>query len=358
MQQQQPIFVPINSNRFIPKITFEKSSLMFLPFGYIQTYLLGILENDSSRDGSKSWFIIKMVNWTMRCLMIATYIYWSGITFFYLLEKIKSQEASIEILVDLALAFYRTECFLMSIMIIRRNPKIRSLMENISQHLRNDESSNLRWINHLFTFIHLSSVIFLCTFSCIISWIVLHDYVLSFALILYYIYMPGLAFRFILSYIFINYSMAKAFPSHRFISNSPPSLIQIKNVKNMVKTHRQLRQEINSLVGFIPLITLSITFLYSVLHFIRFMIEKIDSNRNLYFWTDYFMLLGFNILMMIALGQMKTDHDCYFKIIEWISENCKKEKLVFSQNYSEQLYLSQERQIFISYINSLIANPI
>jgi len=187
-----------------------------------------------------------------------------------------------------------------------------------------------------------------------------NHFFLIIANLLYSIYSSGLTYRCILTYIFINYAIVKAFPIDKFILNSPASsLYKIKYVNKMVKSHRQIREEINSLLGFIPLITLSLTFLFSITHFTILINEKYSSeDGDIYLWVEYCVLLGINILMTITLGQFLADNHLYLKIIEWISHQIKKEQTVLSRNKVEQVQLDDSRQVCILYLNSLINNPI
>ncbi len=107
------------------------------------------------------------------------------------------------------------------------------------------------------------------------------------------------------------------------------------------------------------LITLSLTFLFSITQFTIFLNEKNSSKvDHFYFWVEYCLMLGISILMTITLGQFLADNHLYLKIIEQISHESKKEETVLSQNKEEQVQLDDSRQVCILYLNSLINNPI
>jgi hypothetical protein len=131
-----------------------------------------------------------------------------------------------------------------------------------------------------------------------------------------------------------------------FIHDSSPLTIKkIEDVKLMVKTHRGMREEINSLAGVYPLISLSITFTFSCSFFVMSVVKelKIDVAS-----MEYVFTLLLNITMILILSLSPNDNDGYLKIISWISQD----------NSQDNSHLNHEKSILVNYLHSLISNPI
>jgi hypothetical protein len=127
----------------------------------------------------------------------------------------------------------------------------------------------------------------------------------------------------------------------------------IRSAKNWVKNHREMREKINATMGLIPVITLSITFLYSIIY-LTYFINKETPILDLMSLSTYLIMLPINVLMSLTLGSINQDNDLYLKMIEWsCRDNCG--QILFSK--AAEIHLNEEKLAFIDYLNSLIDNP-
>jgi len=173
----------------------------------------------------------------------------------------------------------------------------------------------------------------------------------------YSVFITGPIFRFILSYVYINYSLAFSFKLciSQVISNSNSlSIYKIRYIKHLVASHRELREEINTTMGIIPTVNISFAFLHTIIHFTSITTKKMNLASNLLHWINYSFVLTINMFMVIVLGLIPTDNQTYLKIIAWLTEADNKSYDFVSHHAS----LNLERIITINYLHLLINNPI
>ncbi len=166
----------MNSLNYNKPIVNENQLIGFHLFGSIETYLFGMMDIDISNASSNRWNLKKMINWVMRCLMIATHIYWFwdgiGIT----LDAIKSSAGTTGVLFGLSVNLCQTGCLVIVIIMIRRHKKINSLMEKVCQQLNQSNIKKLRLINHLITFSYFLLIFLLSLANCYGYWNLYQNY--------------------------------------------------------------------------------------------------------------------------------------------------------------------------------------
>src|SRR5581483_8490983 len=94
-----------------------------------------------------------------------------------------------------------------------------------------------------------------------------YSHVLVMKYLSYDVFITGPYFRIILAYVYINYAINLSFSNSlsQMLSKPLITICKIRKVKHLVKTHRELRERINSTMGFIPLISLSLTLSFTLL---------------------------------------------------------------------------------------------
>jgi len=134
----------------------------------------------------------------------------------------------------------------------------------------------------------------------------------------------------------------------------PPSVQSIRSAKSWVENRREMRDKINSLMGFIPVITLSITFLYSIIYLTYFANIK-SASVDFSSFSTYLIMLIINLFMSLVLGLINQDNHLYLNLIDWSSQDNLKQ-ILFSK--TAEIHLNKEKVALINYLNSLIDNPI
>jgi hypothetical protein len=107
------------------------------------------------------------------------------------------------------------------------------------------------------------------------------------------------------------------------------------------------------LMGFIPVITLSITFLYSIIY-LTYFANYGNASVDFLSLSIYLSILVINLFMSLILGFVNQDNDFYSKMIDWsCHENSG--QILFSK--TAEIHLNKEKVELINYLNSLIDNP-
>jgi len=324
-------------------------------FGLFESYLFGIQESTGSLR-------VKAINWVMRVLMIVNYGYWIYDNIYLTIKEMKpliDRSDSIGIALILQYEAHLVASMITYYVIIIKMSKINSIMKEIIAHLDENKKKTLKKINYSFSIIF--SILVLSTIFDEMAHTLSNNSGISIMSVLfptsYCITIYGPILRSILSYIYINHAISVSFPnfSTHIIKQTELSLIKVLYMKKLVKNHRRIREEINSKMGFIPLFICSLTFMYSIIHLTNFISKNGNVNADSDYWISYFTWLFVNIFMVIWLGFLTTDNDWYLQIVSWIIQD--QEDVCTIKSISD-LYLSQEKNALLNYLEILINSPI
>jgi hypothetical protein len=334
----------------------NQESLRFNVFGIFERYLFGVVQVEPSSSPLRT----KILNWMARSVGAMSNLYWTANTLIYFSTQIK-QFDSLDISLWIFYIIYQLLAFTFLILIWRRFKAVNEVMKQII--INSCDQIKLKSIRRLEICFSLLFALLLVSVSCLNYFNEITGFFLIVGILRslsYSCYINGPINRFALTYIHLNYSINTSFADclSQMIPKSPLSIQKIRYVKHLASKHRQLREEINSTIGFVPFISFSLAFVYTILHFANYVVKKGNIPFAASFWIDYCFTLFINIFMAVCLGFISTDDQMYIKIISWLTLDDAINHRDFSSSPNHFLELNQERIITLNYLQSLMANPI
>jgi hypothetical protein len=335
-------------------------------FGFYESYLYGMIESKSGLN--------RILKWFMRLLLILGNLYILSKPLYSIINELRYGNGYGN--TDHVLIISHNVIFIVYIIMSATNSMIRwrrfektnRLMVRIIRHYHsNDEQiGKLRRINMIMSLIFFTAITSIISMSIYFQIKTNDDFhyaefhvsimkvvIITITALSIHFYMSGSICRSIMAYTYISYAFNSALT--RYLSgimktsdhghSSSFTINKIRDMKLMVKTHREIREEINSLMGVYPLISVSMIFMFSC----TFFVVSVVRGQGLGFgWVEYFFMLSFNITMVIILSSCPNDNDCYLKIISLISQD----------NNDDNPILNHNKLILINYLHSLVLNPI
>jgi hypothetical protein len=167
--------------------------------------------------------------------------------------------------------------------------------------------------------------------------------------ILYSFFIFGIEVRAIFSYTYINYA------AHLMISNYVSkidddvklTITRMRSMRKLFETHFSIIEDINSLFGIIPFMSIALFFNHTCFHVSIHFIEVAEPARKVAFWMVFLTIASVNLVMMLTLGLITPDRDYYLKIMNWVYKH---------ESLHQDSFLNQEKVLFINFISHLNVN--
>jgi hypothetical protein len=300
-------------------------------FGFYESYLYGMIESSSGLN--------RILKWFMRLLLILGNLYILNEPLYYIINEVRYGHGNTDQVLIIAnnilFLIYILMNLINSMIRWRRFGKINRLMVRIIRnYLSIDEQiAKLRRIRMIMSLIFFTVITSIISMSIYFQIQTNDDFhytqmrfgitkvsVITITALSIHFYMSGSICRSIMAYTYISYAFNSALT--RYLSrimkttnndhSSSFTINKIRDMKLMVKTHREIREEINSLMGVYPLISVSMIFMFSCAFFVFYVARDEELGMT---WVEYIFTLSFNITMVIILSSCPNDNDCYLWMI-------------------------------------------
>jgi hypothetical protein len=322
-------------------------------FGIYELFLYGLLETRESSFGKK------LLNWSMRLIVLINYTVWTYEGFVHhIIPNFTTHFNIMNFSLSVLYLFYIQTGFLFSISIWQRENEINRLMNEIIENSNSQTRKLLKRINLVVSVIHFLKGTIL---SCILILFQVHPGESMTSLIYkYYLYIVwayfifGMTDRAFFSYTYINYALSLTFDNEsQQITNSNISRNNILKIHRLVKSRRRIRERINSLMGIFPLFNIIITFFFTILHITNYIVTRRKAGFDFEFWTWYFIDLSIHLLILVILGLFPTDNQLYLKVISWLTDIGN-----IDGNFHSQHKYDRVKCDLLNYLHALTNNPI